>query len=198
VEWTPEAATEIKNVSSYLYEKYSGSIDIPLVVNDVRDKVCRFSQSVAALLHSTVADDPNRLRVLPEHVQIVRDEIFDAIYSHENCKLNEYSQGCRNETKLTDEDYIAVLEDIRKIKNSELDGSNTDDLLEIFREDRLVSLSELMDMLGLVKSTVSKRIAMLKKHGLIRSSKKGYYKTPKMVIFLRRMKSDENEISTEE
>jgi hypothetical protein len=189
VRWTPEAKLEVKGVSEYLYSKYGGSTDIPLVVTDIRDKVCKFAQAVAALLHSTT-DNPNQLLILPQHVQIVRDEVFDAVYSHDNCRLDEYAKSARKETDLTNEDYQAILEDIQTIRKGELDSSNTDTLLEAFRNSNLLSLSDLIDILNLQKSSVTNRISILKKHGLVKSSKKEYYKTPKFIAFIRRLDSD--------
>jgi len=196
VQWTQEAKAEVKEVSEYLYSKYSGAVDIPLVVNDIRDKVCKFAQALAALLHSTT-DDPNELLILPEHIQVVRDEIFDAIYGHNNCRLDEYSQNSRKETELMDDNYRAILEDIQTLKKSELESSNTDTLLETFRDSNLVSLSELIDILNLQKNAVIHRISIMKKHGLVKSTKKGYFKTPKFIAFIRRLDSDIRSIVSE-
>jgi predicted transcriptional regulator len=193
VTWTPEAMSEVKNVSKYLYDKYSGSVDIPLVVNDIRDKVCKWAQALAALLHSTT-DDPRQLIVLPEHVKIIQDEIFDAVYNHDNCRLDEYAHNSRKDTTLTDEDYAVILNDIINLKKAELDGSTTDTLLEAFRDSHVITLSELIEITGLQKSAVSKRTSMLKQHGLIKSSKSGYYKTPKFIAFLRRLDDDNKTI----
>jgi len=194
-EWTPEAKQEVKAVSQHLYSRYGGAVDIPLVLNDIRDKVCKLAQAVAALLHSTT-DDPLQLRILPEHIQIVRDDIFDAIYSHNNCRLDEYAQNARNETELDDEDYIAILEDIQEMKSKELDGSTTDSLLDSFRSSNLITLKELMEILGLGQSAVSKRTSMLKTHGLVKSSRNGYYKTPKFIAFLRRLDASISDADT--
>jgi predicted transcriptional regulator len=196
--WTPESMSEVKKVSNYLYQKYGGSVDIPLVLNDIRDKVCKFTQALAALLHSTT-DDPNQLLVLPEHVKIIQEEIFDAIYSHDNCRLDEYAINSRKETALTDDDYAVILSDIIELKKTELDGSTTDTLLEAFRDQNMISLSELIEITGLQKSAISKRTSMLKNHGLIKSSRKGYYKTPKFIAFLRRLNKEitENTEQTE-
>ena len=187
VVWSDDALQKLVKVSSDLDDRYGSATDIPLVGSDIKDKTARLSQGVATLVHST--QDHHTVSVLPEHIEYV-GQLIRKIYDHDNCRLDEYSSSCQSETKLTEEEYTIIKNELENLKNQSIDKQGVDDLLSAFRRNDCLSLDDLTGLLDLSRASVRMRVAILRKHSLLRSGRQGYRRTSRFVAFLRRLDKD--------
>jgi len=191
VVWPDRTLEKLVEVSTELDDRYGAATNIPLVGSDVKDKVARLSQGVAVLLHST--EDHHIVRVLPEHVEYV-GLLMRTIYDHENCRLDEYAQTYRAESELTEAEYQKVKTELVKMKAQVMDSETVDEMLVAFRRNEALSLDDLVGFLGIGRATVKMRVAVLRRHHLVRSGRQGYKRTPRLITFLRRLDKDGGEL----
>jgi hypothetical protein len=187
IAWSDEALEKLVEVSTELDDRYGAATDIPLVGSDIKDKVARLAQGVAALVHST--DDHLTVKVLPEHLEYV-GVLMRAIYDHENCRLDEYAQTYRAESELTENEYQQIRGELASIKTHALDPETVDDMMQAFRRSDSLSLDDLVGFLGISRGAIKMRTAVLRKYRLLRSGRGGYKRTPRLIAFLRRLDKD--------
>ena len=185
--WSDKALEKLVDVSTEFDDRYGAATDIPLVGSDIKDKVARLSQGVAVLVHST--GDHHMVSILPEHVEYV-GILFRTVYDHENCRLDEYSQTYRSESELAEAEYQKVRTELAKLKLQAMEPETVDEMLVAFRRNDTLSLDDLEGFLGIGRGTIKIRVAVLRKHRLLRSGRQGYRRTPRLIAFLRRLDKD--------
>lgn len=171
----------IRDESRKLIDKYK-TTEIPLVVNDIHEKLCRIGFSFATLFHSTDKDH-EKVILKPIHVWLACT-LLKGLYDHQNCSFDQYVSVLRMNSNLTDKEYEAITKDFFAARADCVDVNRT--LFELFLTNDSFSLSDLEVLLGLGKNAVGDRVRLLRKHRLITSRRSGYHKTARMINFLRR------------
>jgi len=181
--FTSEASAEIMQQAKDLVGKYEVS-DIPLVSTDVHEKLARLSVAIASLLHST-DDSHEKVIVRPEHVLYVVEKLHD-VYTHKNCQLDKYAASLNERETLTDEEYVEIVQEIvDKIQSETYKGATINILKAILMNDFL-KLGELGDKFSYGAKVIRDRLGILEKRNMLSMTSKGYKKTKKAVIFLKR------------
>jgi hypothetical protein len=171
--------------------------DIPLASTDVHEKVARLSVALAALLHSTDKSH-EKVIVKPEHVQYITRRLHD-VYGHRNCQLDKYAASLSERESLTDVEYTKIVDDINeKIRSETYKGATTNVLRALLMSD-FIKQGELGDKFGYGSKAIRERVEILAKRNMLSLTSKGYKKTRKAVIFLKRYFDDtlSNEIETQ-
>jgi hypothetical protein len=192
----PEASEEIMRQAKVLISEYEVS-DIPLASTDVHEKVARLSVALAALLHSTDKSH-EKVIVKPEHVQYITRRLHD-VYGHRNCQLDKYAASLSERESLTDVEYTKIVDDINeKIRSETYKGATTNVLRALLMSD-FIKQGELGDKFGYGSKAIRERVEILAKRNMLSLTSKGYKKTRKAVIFLKRYFDDtlSNEIETQ-
>jgi hypothetical protein len=187
VMWSEEALNTLVTVAKNLDDRYGAAVDIPLVGSDIKDKLARLSQGVAVLVHST--QDHQTVQVLKEHVEYT-GKLMQAIYDHDNCRLDEYAAASQSESQLTDKEYADAKKELSQVKSQSMDEGSLDELIGAFRRNDVLSLDDLTGLMNIGRTTIRTRIGILKKYRFLRSGKQGYRRTPRFVAFLRRLDND--------
>lgn len=187
VVWTDEALEKLVEASKELDDRYGAATNIPLIASDIKDKVARLSQGVAVLVHSTA--DHQIVKVLPEHVEYV-GMLVHIVYDHENCRLDEYAATYCAESELTEDDYQQIRIELADMKAHALDPGTMDEMLQAFRRSDSLNLDDLVGFLSISRGAIKIRTAVLRKHRLLRSGRRGYKRTPRLIAFLRRLDKD--------
>lgn len=183
IELTPNTRETIYDVSKQLNEKFKVE-NVPLITPDIKYKLLRLSTALAGLLHST-DETHEKIIVYPEHVEFIR-EYITSIYSAPNCALDNYCEIKRKQGHLSDKEFDSIVVEIKSLMAKER-SEYTKELLLIFYEHDAIHLNELMSITGASKESINQRIALFKKHYLIKSTSEGYRKRPKFIIFLKKI-----------
>jgi len=174
------AEETIREVSSRLMAKFRADA-IPLLIEDTKEKVARLSAAAANLMPVSIDD---KVHITPEHVKWV-EQWLGSNYTHRSNALDKYAAKQRAITTLSDEEYTVTLEKLSSMK----DGIGLD-IIQQFEESEIITSLSLANALGIAVSTMqSSYIPPLRDLGLIRSRRGGYSRTPKLVKFIRRLKS---------
>jgi hypothetical protein len=170
----------IRDESRKLIDKYK-TTEIPLVINDIYEKLSRIGFSFATLFHST-DDNHEKVILKPIHIWLACT-LLEGLYNHQNCSFDQYVSVLRLNSNLTDKEYKKIIEDFFTARADFVDINRT--LFELFLTNDCFSLSDLEAHLGIGKNAVGDRIRLLRIHRLITTKKWGYYKTARMINFLR-------------
>ncbi len=185
-----ETTKAILKEASRLSDLYGGAEDIALVSPaDMRVKLARLVVALAALLHST-DDTHQKVMVLPIHVQFI-GAFLDSIYSARNCRYDVYARQAVKESALTDDDAAEIARELQAV-DATLGGVGpaiSRDIVGLYRNNDVLGASDIADQLDLDRRTVTKRLRVLGRHGLIRKTRHGYAKTAKFIEYLM---SDDN------
>ena len=154
---------------------------IPLLIEDTKEKVARLSAAAANLLPFQIDD---KIHITPEHVRWV-ERWLASNYTHRSNALDKYATKQRAITTLGDEEYSITHEKLSSMK----DGIGLD-IIQQFEESEMLASQSLADALGINVSTMqSSYIPPLRDLGLIRTRRAGYSRTPKLVKFIRKLRS---------
>lgn len=181
-----ETATKaILTEASRLSGLYGAAEDVPLVSPaDMRNKLARLCVALAALIHSSDADH-EKVLVKPLHIQFI-GAFLDSVYQAKNCRYEMYAGYAAAKSTLDDLETQAITAELNAIDSSQLGLVSTisGDVLTLYRQHDVLMAHEIGDLLDLDRRTVTKRIKVLQKHGLLRKTKHGFHKTPKFVEYL--------------
>jgi DNA-binding transcriptional ArsR family regulator len=183
-----DRATEaILDEASRLSNIYGSAEDVPLVSPaDMRNKLARMVVALAALLHST-DETHEKIIVQPVHVRFI-GAYLDSIYQAKNCRYDVYAGYASQKSKLDDVEAEDILAELQALDNSPMAPITTvsRDVLALYRQHDVLTVSEIADLLDLDRRTVTKRIKIFQKHQLVSKSRHGFHKTPKFVEYLGR------------
>jgi 5S rRNA maturation endonuclease (ribonuclease M5) len=188
VVFSDEATDVCLKKAEELPERYGFAARVPLVTReDMRNKLARLAAGFAVLDGSS-NEDFSKLHILPEHVHAAA-LFIEALYSAENCQLDELSDAMKEETQVTDYDDIerAFLEKQESEKhNYRGEAGHFTQAIRILRYKDIIRREYLAEQVGCSPETLKPTISLLKKHSLIDSGRDGYKKTPKLNKFLKR------------
>ncbi|MFW5927675.1 MAG: hypothetical protein ACOCSL_00625 [Thermoplasmatota archaeon] len=171
IEYTEEAVERIKEEAPDLIEVY-GISELPIVHNGIRDVLTRISVAFACLKHSS--EDNETVIVKEEHVEYAVEFYTDMI---EKLGITEYKKMIEEDLKLTQDDFIDIIEDIDKTHIGILDQIKLGPK----------SSHELSEELNKSKSTIKNKYNLLKEYDLIKTKpSKGITLTKKGVRFIRK------------
>lgn len=191
IKWEAGAEEEVLAQSKALSDKYGDASDIPLVTrSDFRNNLARITVAIACLALSC-DDNFINLQVTLDHAKMAA-EIIDMFYGADNCALNQYSDYQKTQTQLVDYDDIAEYffkrqEEEKKSKSLFSSGEGFFTTLTwIMRMNETIRKDDILEQVGCSPETLRKHMQILKRFGLVVTTKYGYAKRPKFVKFLRR------------
>ncbi len=179
-----ETTKEILTEASKLSDKYGVAEDISLVSPaDMRNKLARLAVAFASLVHST-DEEHCKVAVKPIHVQFV-SAYLDEVYSAENCRYDIYAGYAAQQSRLDDAEIEAIKGELNITNTKSLIPDTTSqEILDLYRRNDVLSVTEIADMLDIDRRTVTSRTKILQKHMLIKKTRHGLHKTPKFVEYL--------------
>jgi hypothetical protein len=183
VQYAPETEQAIKALATALQDAF-GAPEIPLLITDAHEKVARLATAFAALLHST-DQTHERIIVTPTHIGLV-GRLMDKLYTHPNCALDSYATVLRRRGGLLEGEYEMIAADLLCPGSNREDTLATESMLELFLAEDDISRPDLEAATGLGKDGLSRRLGKLRKHRLVQSGKRGYRKSARFVVFLRK------------
>lgn len=173
----------IRDLSKALINRYK-TTEIPLVVNDIQEKIARIAFSIATFFHST--DDSHEKVILkPLHV-VVAGKTLEEFYDHPNCRFDQYTKVIRLNSLLTDQEYNDIKSAFFKPNGYREDVIATEEIFNSYLTSDTFSKSDIEVITGLSKNPLNERIQKLRKFRLIISQRGGYKKTARMINFLDR------------
>ncbi len=202
ITFTPDAIDACMAASARLSEKFGYASGIPLITQYEADKkVARLSVGMAAF-NVSFNDDFTNLTVLPRHVQLI-EHFLDVDYSAENFQLDAYSKRMRAQNDVEDYDKIVFSLDqaevneqkhnddknIRKLLYT-LYSFNADAGNGVNGDQKALSRNDIADATGMSRDHIPAKMRILKAFNLVGSGRNGYFPTPKLSRFLRRIIND--------
>ncbi len=202
IAFSPEAVDACMAAAARLSEKFGYASGIPLITQYEADKkIARLSVGMAAL-NGSFNDDFTYLTVLPRHVQLI-EHFLNVVYSAENFQLDAYSKRMRAQNDVEDYDKIVFsLNQVEVNEKAHNDDNNLRKLLYTLYsfnvdagngangDQKAMSRSDISDATGLSKDHIPAKMRILKSFNLVGSGRNGYFPTPKLSRFLRRIISD--------
>jgi hypothetical protein len=193
-----EAVQEALDRADVMSAKYGHCTDVPIVSPaDFRKTLARLSIA-SAVLDGSFTRDYQGVVIEPRHVEFV-GEWMDRVYSHPNCALDTYSDNARATNEFRKTEVEQYMEDrLERAWSSTTEAAEAEEnkrkfllMHRIIRDSVSVRNGELVDLLDVSKTWVSRRLSIWKRLQLIRSGPYGYQKTPKFVKWLRVIAADE-------
>lgn len=189
-----EAVTKlILQQASSMSERYGYCTDVPLVApSDFRKNLVRLSVACAVIDMST---DPgfNTIIVRKEHV-IFMSEFLDSIYLHESCMLDKYSELKKCESFVTPREFDEFKAQMKSMMDKEIASLTQRFILLFMTNTNAMRSDELTEQLGCGLEALKTRLRLLKRFGLIKSGKKGFYNMPKFNKFIKRLHEENPEL----
>ena len=184
-----KAVQAIIKASNELSSKFGSATAIPLVsVSDQKNKISRMSVALALLLHS-VKD--NKVFVLPQHVEIIKDYLV-RIYSTKTCGLNRFANAKPKDTVLQPGMYDValkyIIEAVKPMNSKDIRRST----LDYFTDKHYVKVRDTYDMLPLQPEEVKDLLQVFVKLKFLEISSFGYKKTNRFNWFLN-LASEKND-----
>lgn len=173
--------------SKVLIDKYKLS-EIPLVVNDIQDKIIRIGFSIATLFHSTDKDH-EKVILKPIHIRLAGKFLME-LYDHSNCRFDQYVKMKKLNSVLTDKEYKIIKKDLLTPGSNRFNIIATKEIFEAYLLDSHYTKQDLMDMTGLCKEAIGGRIKQLRDYRLILTKGRGYSKTARFINFLDRWEKE--------
>lgn len=188
ISFTNQAENDCLAFATSLSKMYGNAGDIPLVSpSDFRHTLARISAAFAVLSVSTNSDF-SCLIIENKHVELAAELILK-VYSHDNCGLDTYSDNQRKNNQV--DDYDTIKGKFIDLKNrGKFSGSGEQHfiaMIDVLRSKDVIRRDDLAEQVGCSADTISTHIKFLKRYNLIDTGKRGYFKTPKFVKFLRKL-----------
>ena len=195
-----DAQDTCEGVGQRVADTYGYATDVPLITRYEYGKTLMRIAVALAVLDVSATLDFRKLLVKQEHVKHAM-KFLKTVYSHENCMLDTYSSICRQQEQL--DDYDKIMEIIDDVVESEkfsggiekglfqrmLWGLWTMGAREVSRKAP-IRRKDLADMAGSSPDYVSKKVRLLRRFHLVKTTKDGYVKLPKFVRFMRKLLQD--------
>jgi len=174
---------------------YGNATDVPLITRYEYQKTLMRLAVAFAVFDVSATTDFRKLLVKEEHVESAID-FLNALYKHDNCRLDTYSKLCKAEEEIEDYDEIKELID-STIEKEKFAGDSKHLFRRLLKSLWLIGARDegeqvpikrqtLADMTGCSPDYISKKIRLLSQVGMIDAAKKsGYKKQAKFVRFLR-------------
>jgi DNA-binding MarR family transcriptional regulator len=182
IQWQKAAEKACLEAAARMSEKYGAADDIPLVSPaDQRIKLARMAVALAALVHST-DDTHEKVIVKPEHVEFI-ENYLNHIYDAKNCRYDVYARYAREETVLTPEERQIIS---AKMDQVDLEAQSEAHVLvlDLYRRNNMLRSNEIKDLTNLDTNTVNSVLRVLSQHHMIKRTKNGFQKLPKLVEYL--------------
>jgi len=177
VQFAPGAIKTILDVSNELSKTYGRANDTPLVSpSDQRNKMCRLSTALAALLHSV--DETGEIVVVKSvHAEFLLGYL-KGIYNAPGCGLNYFAKLAIKETEIDDEKYAKITNGLKKVDTIKSDGKFFE-FVKLFAQQRYLRLGDVEAMLSIDKEEAKAIVAALTKLRMIENTSGGFRKTSK-------------------
>jgi len=192
---TSRISTLIKEVAGSLAKKFGQCSDLAIVYpEDFRKTLCRLCVAMS-IIDLNSDDDFKTITVTADCVMYV-EWFITGLYSHQNCRLNEYSRSYKETHYI--EDYRKLFDDlISCIYTDEEKGIRIKKLMgELLTLEpngkEKVQQKQLADFFEVSIKTISRDLLFFVKNKLVNSSR-GYRPTTKLIQFYTWLEQNESE-----
>lgn len=157
-----------------LYDTYHHATDIPFVGADIKDKVLRLAVAHAIANHKVDETGENIIVSSEDVIEIAK--ILNTIYSNYNFGLKSYSSLMREETGLTEQEYLTILNQLFPQNSPEVCKRNGAIMNHLMRDPEITG-QNLGINLDFDRKTIAGFMEPFKRHGLITAKRGAGYKT---------------------
>ena len=180
---------ELLRLCQILMDEYGSATEIPLIGNDVREKLLRLSVAHACFRHST-DDSGENVIVRVDDVNAVA-KLMTEIYSADSFGLGQYADTQKTESRLCEEEYQSIKLELIGDNYSYCTTQVKRKLVRLFAQASEITGSELSNQIDLDRKIIGANISSFKKFGLITAKRgSGYKTTTKFNQFTRRLQID--------
>lgn len=193
--WSEAATRRCLEKAVELSKEYGDADQIPLVnPQDFRENLARVS-SAYAILDRNFTEDLESVHVETRHVEAMA-QFIDILYSSPACNLKQQSKQARQKNNL--DDFKRIDETFRDVINQNKNSTNPYyansnpfcQMLLIAHQVGTVRQGDLAEQIGVNRTWIQKRLAVLQSFNLVEITRFGYKVTRKFNLFMREWMAD--------
>jgi transcriptional regulator with XRE-family HTH domain len=178
--WADGAEAAVMDIATKLQRRF-GCGDIPVIDIDAKDKVARGAVAVATMLNSTDSTfEP--IIVKPGHANWIGMYLM-GIYSAQAAMLDKHAQVTGKMERIADLETDIILQEWQQLNPPE--PEHLAEMAIIIAEGEGIERDVLAAQIGIEPQSISRLIKHFKQHNLVKTTRKGYYATPRLVKFYR-------------
>ena len=178
--WSDGAEAAVMDMATKLQKKY-GCGDLPVIDIDAKDKVARGAVAIATMLIST-DERFETVIVKPEHAHWI-GMYLSGIYSAQAAMLDKHAQVASKMEHIADLELDIILQEWQKLNPPE--PEHLAEMAILIAEGEGIERDVLAAQVGVTPQQISTLIQKFKQHRFVKSTRKGYYATPRLVAFYR-------------
>jgi hypothetical protein len=178
--WAEGAEAMVMDVASRL-QRHFGAGDIPVIDVDAKDKVARIAVSLASWLVST-DESFEKVIVKPEHAAWV-ELYLCTIYSAQPAMLDKHALVASKMEQTSDIELTEIIEEWKKLNSPE--PEHLAEMAILIAESEGIERDVLAAQVGVTPDTVTKLIRRFKEKRFVKSTRRGYFATPRLIEFYR-------------
>jgi hypothetical protein len=178
--WADGAEAAVMEMATKLQKRF-GCGDIPVIDIDAKDKVARGAVAVATMLNST--DETFEKVIVKEgHAHWIGMYLWD-IYSAQAAMLDKHAQVTSKIERIADMELDIILQEWQQLNPPE--PEHLAEMAILIAEGEGIERDVLAAQVGVTPQQISTLIQKFKQHRFVKSTRKGYYATPRLVRFYR-------------
>jgi len=178
--WAEGAEEAVMKVASKLQRQF-GAGDIPIIDVDAKDKVARLAVSLASWLVS-IDENFEKVIVKPEHALWVGIYLY-TIYSAQPAMLDKHALVAGKMEQASDIELSEIIEEWKILNSPE--PEHLAEMAILIAESEGIVRDVLAAQVGISPRQISTLIQNFKQHRFVKSTRKGYYATPRLITFYR-------------
>jgi hypothetical protein len=178
--WAEDAEAGVMEVASKLQRRF-GAGDIPVLDVDAKDKVARLSVALATWLNST-DESFETVIVKPEHAIWV-GIYLGTIYSAQPAMLDKHTLVASKSENISEIELTQIIEEWNKLNSPE--PEHLAEIAILTAESEGIERDVLAAQVGVTPDTVTKLIRRFKEKRFVKSTRRGYFATPRLIKFYR-------------
>ena len=174
------AEAAVMDMATKLQKRF-GCGDIPVIDIDAKDKVARGAVAVATMLNST-DETFEPVIVKPGHAHWIGMYLM-GIYSAQAAMLDKHAQVTGKMERIADMELDTILQEWQQLNPPE--PEHLAEMAILIAEGEGIERDVLAAQVGITPQQISTLIQKFKQHRFVKSTRKGYYATPRLVRFYR-------------
>ena len=178
--WDDGAEAAVMDIATQLQKKF-GCGDIPVIDIDAKDKVARGAVAVATMLVST-DETFEPVIVKPGHAHWIGMYLM-GLYSAQAAMLDKHAQVAGKMERIANIELDIILQEWQNLNPPE--PEHLAEMAILIAEGEGVERDVLAAQVGVTPRQISTLIQKFKQHRFVKSTRKGYYATPRLVAFYR-------------
>ena len=178
--WSDGAEAAVMDIATKLQQQF-GCGDIPVIDIDAKDKVARGAVAVATMLVST-DETFEPVIVKPGHAHWIGMYLM-GLYSAQAAMLDKHAQVAGKMERIANIELDIILQEWQKLNPPE--PEHLAEMAILIAEGEGIERDVLAAQVGVTPRQISTLIQKFKQHRFVKSTRKGYYATPRLVAFYR-------------